>query len=147
MAYHYKESGLDNVYLENGFKIVQTPYGEAVSIANTDGLHKLIADWIVNVPKRLNGAELRFLRLYLEQTQRDLAGLLGHDEQSIRRWEKARTKPIHGSVDRLIRALVNECHNGDGSVRRMLDRLAQLNVVEAPKVRLREHSDEWALAA
>lgn len=147
MAYHYKDSGLDNVYLENGYKVVQTPYGEAVSIANTDGLHRLIADWLIGVPKRLNGAELRFLRLYMELTQRDLAAMLGQEEQSIRRWEKARTREINGSADRLLRALTNECLHGDGSVKRMVERLAELNVIEAPKVCLREDEEHWSVAA
>ena len=147
MAYHYKESGLDNVYLENGFKVHQTPYGEGVSIANAEGLHQMIGEWLVSVPKRLNGAELRFLRLEMELTQRDLGALLGQDEQAVRRWEKYRTRPINGSADRLLRALYNEYVGGDGTVRRMVDRLAELNVIEAPKVTLKEHDDHWSLAA
>ena len=57
MAYHYKESGLDNVYLENGFTIHKTPYGEGVSIQDTAGLHKAIGVWLVEAPKPV-GASL-----------------------------------------------------------------------------------------
>jgi len=40
--YHYKECGLKNVWLVNGFEIKKTPYGKRVSITNLPGLHKLI---------------------------------------------------------------------------------------------------------
>lgn len=147
MAYHYKESGLDNVYLENGFRVHQTPYGEGISIQNTDGLHRMIGQWLVSVPKKLTGAELKFLRLEMELTQRDLGGLLAQEEQAIRRWEKCRTRPINGSADRLLRALYNEYIGGDGTVRSMVDRLAELNVVEHPRAVLRETHDQWLVAA
>lgn len=147
MAYHYKESGLDNVYLENGFTHHKTPYGEGVSINDTVGLHKLIGEWLVATAKRLNGAELRFLRVQMEMTQRNLAGVLGEDEQAVRRWEKYRTKPIRGSVDHLVRALYNEYIGGDGTVRSMVERLCELDQVENPVVRVREDMDHWHLAA
>ena len=147
MAYHYVDSGLDNVYLENGYTIHQTPYGEGVSIKDTDQLHKLIGKWLVDTAKRLNGAELRFLRLQMEMTQRNLAGFLGEEEQAVRRWEKYRTKPIRGSVDHLVRALYNEYVGGDGTVRSMVERLCELDQVEAPSVRIREDHDHWQVAA
>ena len=75
MAHHYKESGLDNVYLENGYKAIETPYGTGMAVQNADGLHKAIGLWLVAQPIPLNGAELRFLRIEMELTQRDLAGI------------------------------------------------------------------------
>src|SRR3546814_17921122 len=105
MAYHYTESGLDNVFLENGYTVHKTPYGEGVSIKDTAGLHKLIGRWLINLPKRLNGAELRFLRLEMEMTQRSLAAIIGQDEQAVRRWEKNPTRTINGSAALLLRAL------------------------------------------
>jgi putative transcriptional regulator len=30
--YHYKESGLDDIFLVNGYHIHKTPYGEGVAI-------------------------------------------------------------------------------------------------------------------
>lgn len=147
MAYHYRESGLDNVVLENGYTIHQTPYGDGVSIKDTAGLHKLIGSWLTSVPKRLNGAELRFLRLEMEVTQRRFGELIGMDEQAVRRWEKYRTKPIPGPADRLTRALYNEYIGGDGSVRALVDRLAELDCIEKPSLRVRETKDHWQLEA
>jgi putative transcriptional regulator len=70
--YHYTESGLDNIYLVGGVAHHKTPYGEGVSIVNTEGLHKAIGLWLIDLPKPLIGTELRFLRLEMELTQGDL---------------------------------------------------------------------------
>lgn len=130
MSYHYTESGLDNIYLENGFTIHKTPYGEGVSIQNTAGLHKAIGKWLVTRPRPLNGAELRFLRMEMELTQRDLAGIIGATEQTLRLWEKGRGKFVPGTADRLLRALHSEFLGGDVHIRKMLERLADLDRLE-----------------
>ena len=143
MAYHYTDSGLDNVWIENGYTIHQTPYGEGISIQDTEGLHRAIGAWLIDLPKPLNGAELRFIRMEMELTQRDLAGIIGADEQAVRRWEKAREKPINGPADRLIRALYSEYISGDGSLRRMVDRLATLNQIDPVNVRFCETDKGW----
>jgi Predicted transcriptional regulator len=147
MSYHYRESGLDNIVLENGYTIHKTAYGEGVSIQDTEGLHKAIAAYIVDMACPINGAELRFLRLEMELTQKRLAEILGADEQAVRRWEKARARPISGPVDRLLRALYIDYALGDGKLRAMVDRLAELDCVERAPIRLREADDHWALAA
>src|ERR1700730_18566168 len=104
VAYRYEDSGLYNIYLENGFTIHETPYGQGVSIEDTAGLHKAIGLWLVSLPKPLNGAELRFIRLEMEITQRNLAAFLGTSEQTLRLWEKNRRKALPGPADRLLRA-------------------------------------------
>ena len=130
MAYHYTDSGLDNVYLENGYTIHPTPYGEGVSIQNSESLHKAISRWLITRPVPLNGAELRFLRTEMECTQRDLAGIIGATEQTLRLWEKGRTKHIPGTADRLLRVLYHDFSGGDVHVRRMLQKLADLDRAE-----------------
>jgi putative transcriptional regulator len=127
MSYHYRESGLDNIYLESGFQIHDTPYGKGVSIQDTEGLHRAIGKWLITQPKLINGAELRFIRLEMECTQRDLAGIIGTTEQTFRLWEKHRKKKIPGTADRLIRAIYSEYIGGDGKIRRMLETLAELD--------------------
>lgn len=148
MTYHYIESGLDNVYLENGFTVHKTPYGEGVSIQDTDELHREIGQWIVSLPKPLNGAELRFLRLELNMTQRHLAAMLGASEQNVRRWEKARETAVpNGSADRLLRLLFIEYVHGDGHIRELVDRLAELDQVEQVEARFQDTQEGWRLAA
>jgi DNA-binding transcriptional regulator YiaG len=143
MAYHYTESGLDNVWLENGYTKHETAYGVGVSIQDTEGLHRAIGQWIVSLPKPLNGAELRFLRLEMDTTQKNLAGILGADEQAVRRWEKARTKAMNGSADLLLRALYSEYVNKSSRIRRMIDRLAELDQIDAPTGRFCETDHGW----
>jgi putative transcriptional regulator len=142
-VYHYIESGLDNVYLEDGYHIHKTRYGKGISIEDTEGLHKAIGKWLVSQPASLIGAELRFLRLEMDTTQRDLAAILGSTEQTLRLWEKHRNKALPGPADRLLRALYSECHGGDGSVRVMLQRLAELDQSERTDARFHETSKGW----
>jgi len=146
MAYHYVESGLDNIYLVDGFTIHDTPYGKGVSVKDTAGLHRAIGRWIVATPKPIAGAELRFIRLEMEITQRNLAAILNATEQTLRLWEKHRTKPIPGTADRLLRALYLDFQGGDGSVRKMLARLADLDQIDATKVYGRPTSHGWEMS-
>ena len=145
--YHYLESGLDDVFLVNGYHFHKTPYGKGVSIENAEGLHKAIGRGLISLPRSLNGAELRFLRLEMEITQRDLATLVGITEQSLRLWEKYRGKPLPGSADRLVRAIYSEYVGGDGTVRRMLDRLAQLDQVKVERMSFEQTSRGWKRAS
>ncbi len=147
MAYHYKESGLSNIYLENGYTIHKTAYGEGVSIQDTKGLHEAIAHSLIEAPCTLNGAELRFLRLELEMTQKHLAAVIGAEEQTLRRWEKAKDREIPGPADRLIRGLYKDYSLGDGTLRAMVDRLAALDCVERHPIHMREVGDHWLAAA
>jgi len=146
--YHYSESGLDNVYLEGGVTRYKTADGdEATDIADTEGLHMAIGRWLIELPKPLNGAELRFLRLEMEITQGRLAALLGTSEQTISLWERSRKKAMPGSADRLLRVLYAEYASGDGSVRRMVDRLAELDQIKHAKACVRETRKGWRVEA
>ena len=104
--YHYRECGLANVYLANGYREVETPYGPAVSIEDVSGLHKAIARGLVNTKPTLNGAEVRFIRKFLELTQARLADLLGVEEQSVRRWEGLEELPKQ--ADRSVRLVFRD---------------------------------------
>lgn len=141
--YHYKECGLDNVYLANGYRIHKTNYGEGVSIQNTEGLHKAIGRWLVKTPKPLTGAVLRFLRLEMETTQRDLAGILGTTEQSLRLWEKHRKKAIPGTADHLLRGIYQDYIGGDGRLRRMLENLTQLDQLQHAEACFQQRNNAW----
>jgi putative transcriptional regulator len=141
--YQYSESGLDNIFLENGYHYHPTPYGQGVSIQDTEGLHKAIGRWLISLRKRLNGAELRFLRLEMEATQRDLAEILGTKEQTLRLWEKNRTKSMPKTADRLLRALYSEYLGGNPSIKRMLKRLAEFSQIEHVEACFQETTAGW----
>ena len=121
MTYHYTESGLDNVYLIDGYTVHKTPYGKGVSIQNTEGLHRAIGKWLIAQPRPLNGAELRFIRTEMELTQRALAGIIGAEEQTLRLWEKKRDKFMPATAERLLRALYSEALGNNVQIKRMLE--------------------------
>jgi putative transcriptional regulator len=138
-----ERSGCLDVYLENGYHIHKTAYGNGVSIERFEALHKAIGLWLTEQPHPLNGAELRFLRLEMDLTQRNLAGVLGATEQTLRLWEKGRGKAMPGPADRLLGALYLEFATGDRNVRHMVNRLAELDQAPRAAVHLPETGAGW----
>jgi putative transcriptional regulator len=55
--YHYLECGLPKIWLENGYQLHETPYGESLAIDDLAGLHRAIGRSLARKPK-LTGAEL-----------------------------------------------------------------------------------------
>jgi putative transcriptional regulator len=121
--YRYLGSGLPNVYLKNGYEIVETPYGEGVTIHSIDGLHAAIGAAIVNSPSPLVGYEFRFLRNELELSQKTLGKLLGCDEQAVARWEKGKSKQVNSPAERILRLLYEESNRSLHGLIKSLQRL------------------------
>ena len=120
--YQYKGCGLPNVYLMNGFETKTTAYGEAVSIKNVEGLHEAIADHLVIKPVPLTSDEFRYLRVFLEMSQKKLGELLGVSDQTIANWEKRNTG-IDRAAETLLRMLVREHRGGNVAVRQFVERV------------------------
>jgi DNA-binding transcriptional regulator YiaG len=144
--YHYTDSGLDNIHLVNGFHEKDTPYGRAVSIEDLNGLHKTIGQWLVNVAKPLNGAEFRFLRHELDLSQKKLGQMMGKSEQAIGRWERSGAKAVDPLADRFIRVIYSEWVDGNGPVKDLIERLADLDQLEHAECRLEEKDGRWRVA-
>lgn len=104
---HYRECGLDNVYLANGWRYEETPIGKFLEIKDVPELFAALARHIVEQRDRPNGKQLRYLRQYLNLTQADLGKLLGLTDQQVARWEKDTSK-IEPAVFRLLGLLVRE---------------------------------------
>jgi putative transcriptional regulator len=99
---HYTASGLDYVYLVNGFSITDDPeHGRTTKIKNERDLHHAIGMHIIMKSGILKAAEFRFLRKLMKYTQKELADELGVDEQTVANYEKNKTIPK--SSDRAIR--------------------------------------------
>ena len=145
--FHYTSCGLRNIYLCNGFRVKETPYGRAVSIENVEGLHRAIGLHMVRNKKRLSGAEVRFLRKELDMSQGTLAECLDVGETTIRNWESGRIKPT-GPGDRMIRLLYLEYTKGNYKVRELVDRLAECNrEIHAKTLKFEETKQGWREAA
>ncbi|MGE0151984.1 MAG: helix-turn-helix domain-containing protein [Reyranellaceae bacterium] len=143
--YHYTESGLDNVWLVNGYTKHKTSYGDGMSFKNVEKLHAAIVDSLVRKPGRLSGREFRFLRLELGLSQKALAELVETDENGIGRWERG-VSQVPAGVDRLIRAWCQERFHGSAAIEDMLKTLAQSHDTADAPIRLRLRGG-WKLAA
>lgn len=144
--YHYRESGLDSVYLMNGFVIRETKRGRTISITDIDGLHQAIGRTLLDERKRLSGKEFRFLRHELGMSQSVLGGLIGADEQTVARWEKGRTKAPK-TAEATLRLLYEEMLNGNVSVSGTLRRIADLEASLDRRMEFCETAHGWDVAA
>jgi putative transcriptional regulator len=141
-TYQYKESGLDNVYLVNGFDYVETPNGRSVVIQDIDGLHKAIGHFLINERKVLAGEEIRFLRHELTLSQNMLADTLDVTEQTVRRWEQNKL-PIPRSADAILRSLYAEQAGGNRKISHILKRIADIEDEIDRSLVLEESDDAW----
>lgn len=143
--YHYIESGLRNIWLTNGYTVKKTPYGEAVSIQDVEGLHRLIGSIIARRP-RLAGPELRFLRKEMGMSQKALADFVGTTEQSVSLWERRGRVPK--AEDRLIKLAYLETidKRGNVKIKDTIDRLNELDNTAFEELKL-TRAREWKEAA
>ncbi|MGD0108713.1 MAG: helix-turn-helix domain-containing protein [Rhodopila sp.] len=102
--YPYRECGLDNIFLLNGYEITFHDGEEFVSVMDVDGLHRTIGRHIVMHRKGLSPQEVRFLRKTMDLTQAELAAKLGNDPQTVARWEKGNSD-MPGTAEKLLRAI------------------------------------------
>ena len=145
--YHYTSCGLRGIWLRNGYTETKTSYGKGVAIHDIEGLHEVIGIYFVKNKPRLSGAEVRFLRKELDLSQLRLAEVLGVGESSVRGWENHRTK-ITLPADRLLRLIYLETIEGDGIVRKLVDRLSLLDTISySMRCEMEETDVGWKKAA
>ncbi len=123
--HRFDDAGLRNVWLVNGYQIVDTRYGRGVSYRDLDGLTRAICAVLARKPGRLTGVEFRYLRLDLRLSQKSLSELLGNTEQSVANWEKRGRVPLW--ADKHLRLLWLAANDGHQPVANVV---ARLNVVE-----------------
>lgn len=102
--FHYRNSGLEGIYLLNGYEVEEVDGEEYVTITDIPGLHNAIGRHLVMHRKALTPREIRFLRNTMDLTQAELAERLGNNSQSVARWEKGETD-MPGTAEKLLRAV------------------------------------------
>ena len=123
--FHYKESGLDNLYLT---KDAIKEYDDgSYKILNAKALQQSIAELLTDLPRMLTGKEFRYLRLYLKYSQKVLAQELAVDEQTIRRYEKEETTSLQS--DLILRSYVKETIYGSVEVKKLREHIAKTNSI------------------
>lgn len=106
-AYHYTESGLDNVFIE-GVEIGPDHAGDnSITIPAIGHLHKVISEGIVTHKAKMTGQELRFLRSEMGLTQAHLANVLKVTLLTVSRWERDNPQ-IQDVPEMLVRLLAVE---------------------------------------
>jgi len=104
-TYRFRESGLDNVVLK-GIEIVKCSAcgNEEPILPNLDGLLRIIAVAIVTSMLPLTGAEVRYLRKYLEMSGDQFARILHTDKFTLSKWETGAVN-LGSKSDLLIRSV------------------------------------------
>lgn len=143
--YHYTESGLQNIWLANGYRQRATSNGVlATAIHDVDQLHDAIGRALSQRP-RLTGAGLRFLRSELGLSQRRLGEMVGASEESVSLWE--RTGKIPKSADRIVRAVYLEELDGNVHITGLIQRLVELDDKADDRLVFSETDAGWRMAA
>lgn len=139
--YHYTQCGLDNVWLENGYTVKKTAYGQAIAIEDADSLHQTLALELIAKQGRLSGKELKFLRVAMGLSQGGLGKLLGATEQSVSLWE--RTGKVPQAADGLTRLLAAEKLNGHYKVSEVVERICTVERLLNQRIVARESRRKW----
>ncbi len=144
MNYHYTESVLNNIYLLNGFEVVDTPYGKATSVEDVEGLHKLIGSHLC-MKQKLTGEEFRFLRKEMGLSQSGLGKILGVTDQALAKWEKNGRVPL--TADRFIRLLYLESINENIKIKSFIDQINETDRDEFLRFEIEATDQGWKKAA
>lgn len=145
--YHYTECGLTNVYLKNGFTEENIDNEIYISIDDMNGLHKAIAQIIVDSRQPLSNQAFKFLRVELNLSQKVLATRFGVSEQTIARYEKGQSD-IPRTTDAALRTLYMESIEKNNPISYFLELLCDAEAQEAQsKILLEEAQEHWQVAA
>ena len=142
--YHYTESGLQNVWLTNGYKVKKTTAGNAVAIVDADGLHQTIGRAIAR-KGYMTGSDLRFLRKELDLSQTRFGSLVGSSEESVSLWERRGRVPK--SASRLMQAIYLESIDGNVKLKELIERLAELDRAHQDRMVFEDTAQGWREAA
>jgi len=148
--YRYTESGLDYIYLADGFRYFDGERGREVAIEDSGGLHRAIGKMLVTHKKNLSGREIRFLRHEMLMSQVTLAKLLEVSEQAINRWENGKTgvpKPAESLIRLLYREHIKDGPEEDSAIRKSLKRIADLeDEIDGMVTARKEGNHMWLVA-
>ncbi len=142
----WDDLGLKDVWLVNGYERVQTPYGPGLRFDDVEGLTRAVCLALARKPGKLSGVEFRYLRSAgMALSQAGLGKLMGIDAQSIARWEKSGKVPKW--ANRLIR-LVFEAHaDGNAAIRRVVNRINDVDRLIHQRIVLEQSAKGWQARA
>lgn len=152
--YWFKESGLDNVYLEN-IPVYECSCGTSYpSIFRLSLLNQLIARTLLQKPALLAGKEIRFLRKNLRLASKDFSQALSVGNTTLSKWENDLQQHTEKN-DRLIRATYIILKKiTDKDVLNTFERLTKSQLTKADAIHLitavklkNDYDVQWKLVA
>lgn len=88
----YQDCGLSNIFLINGFTMVEHSGEYVMEVEDRFGLHREIAVWLVTRRRTFDGREIKFIRRVMDLSQAELGHQLKVGEQTVARWEKGKVR-------------------------------------------------------
>ena len=143
---HYPDCGLDDVYLLNGYDVVEGVHGTGLTVNDTDGLRSAIARSLATRKKVLSGKEVRFLRKEMDLTQSELGRLVGLDAQSVARWEKEQVCAKKRPAELLLRVIYLAKAEKRLDVEALLTELDELDAPMNEKQVFKDTNEGWRVA-
>jgi DNA-binding transcriptional regulator YiaG len=141
--WHYTQCGLDNVWLDGGYEVKDTPYGKAVAVHDVDGLHALLARQLARDAGPLTGKQFRFLRSWLGMTQEALAGMMGVTVGALSLWERKDSVPRIN--EKLLRLMVLAKVDGNTPLHDAIERVNTVHKLVNQKFVVSEHDHRLTL--
>lgn len=142
----YRGSGLDGIYLCNGYMREKIGDEWFTQIDDIEGLHEAIALYLVENRPALAPVEIRFVRNAMDRTQAEIAQALGVDEQTVARWEKGKTA-MPGPADRALRIIFLASTMNPQELMEFVSELGELSQRDAASDEVTfvrdEKTDEW----
>lgn len=106
--YRYRESGLDNVFV-NGVGLYRCKCGqEYVQLPGVQAVHDQVAAVLLKKESLLTGPESKFLRKWLRLTSEAMAQALGYTRVTVSRWEN---EGPSAKTDRALRLYASAMRN------------------------------------
>lgn len=134
--YHYTECGLDYVYLKNVRQHTCEDCGAIRrKFPKIHAIHHAIADdFMINRPRRLSGALLRYVRKLCGYSSRDFANLIRVDPSTLSRYEHDKQE-MSDQLDLIVRFIYIDYRRNGNQVPDYsnLDRVAQEEFSENQK--------------
>lgn len=148
--YRYDLSGLKNVFLA-GIAVYECAKcrSQVPIIPRVGGLHRVIAQLLLNKPALLTGDEIRFLRKNAGISAKDFAAQLQISAEHLSRVENAHHPSLGPTADKFARLLIMAASNKQ-DIRALLLRAKALTIAKRRKrrpIRLKLEGDRWKEAA
>lgn len=138
---HYTACGLDNIWLLNGYEVIETPYGEATMVENERALHDAIAKSLFSQPGLLAGKEFLFLRKEMDMSQQAIADVFGVSEQTIRNLE--RKEKLDAIYSHLMKALSQEYFTGSSRILKIIEDAKDKHDRNSTTINFEEDDTGW----